>query len=571
MEKNHVTFVPQGRTGNLMFEYLACKLVQVLSNGKYKYSSPSKTVDISRFKIIEEQNYSKLLNELETSNTLLVVDEQSLLLKGYFQLGDNLVKHRSKLLEHFADINIIDDSWPSSNGETYFKDFLHAKHDYNIKPKDITISLRLDDFIQLPCPTSDILPPSFYLDILEEQEFDNLYIICDIRREEWERQYLKFFDKWNPIIRDSNSLLMDCAALRDAPRLIHSNSTICWIMSYLSTIPNKKRYIPFTHFYSNQKLCAIDSSSDEVFDVKPLSHPQVYGMCSYNYFKKYIHPLPYSIPSEYVIDRNIEKKFVLSSSRPCSEKADYKFKPHEEAEYLNTYEESYFAVTQKKGGWDCLRHYEIMSSGCIPIFPDLDKCPTQTMISFPKQLIKQAAKELDSKAIDLELYEEYRNKMLEWMEDNCTAEVTLKKYVLPYIKNPDFSKVLLIRCHEGVNYTREMFWIGMYRHLREKSSSSMIEKTIGEYPRIPYLYDDFPYDQMQNLHGIGFGYSRKLNEAKLKKKGIQLIHDQNEIIIKTKEKYWDLIVYGKVGPDEFDEGSIPKLPLWDEVKKRYNR
>lgn len=35
-----------------------------------------------------------------------------------------------------------------------------------------------------------------------------------------------------------------------------------------------------------------------------------------------------------------------------------------EEEYYNDYKKSLFAITRKKGGWDCMRHYEILACGC---------------------------------------------------------------------------------------------------------------------------------------------------------------------------------------------------------------
>src|SRR5688572_9949738 len=46
----------------------------------------------------------------------------------------------------------------------------------------------------------------------------------------------------------------------------------------------------------------------------------------------------------------------------------------EESAYYKDYQRSYFAITCKKGGWDCMRHYEILANGCIPYFIDIDKC-----------------------------------------------------------------------------------------------------------------------------------------------------------------------------------------------------
>ena len=49
------------------------------------------------------------------------------------------------------------------------------------------------------------------------------------------------------------------------------------------------------------------------------------------------------------------------------------------------YQDSIFALTYKKAGWDTLRHYEILMNGCLPIFLDIENCPTDTMVNFPKK------------------------------------------------------------------------------------------------------------------------------------------------------------------------------------------
>ena len=39
-----------------------------------------------------------------------------------------------------------------------------------------------------------------------------------------------------------------------------------------------------------------------------------------------------------------------------------------ESDYYKDYQRSYFAITCKKGGWDCLRHYEILANAVSPTF-----------------------------------------------------------------------------------------------------------------------------------------------------------------------------------------------------------
>eukprot|EP01064_Diplonema_japonicum_P011253 TRINITY_DN1851_c2_g1_i1.p1 TRINITY_DN1851_c2_g1~~TRINITY_DN1851_c2_g1_i1.p1 ORF type:complete len:708 (+),score=88.88 TRINITY_DN1851_c2_g1_i1:57-2126(+) len=59
-------------------------------------------------------------------------------------------------------------------------------------------------------------------------------------------------------------------------------------------------------------------------------------------------------------------------------------------EYFSNYKHSFYCVTRKKKGWDALRHYEILSSGCVPYFIDIDRMPSNTMAFFPKDLVSQA-------------------------------------------------------------------------------------------------------------------------------------------------------------------------------------
>jgi hypothetical protein len=45
----------------------------------------------------------------------------------------------------------------------------------------------------------------------------------------------------------------------------------------------------------------------------------------------------------------------------------------------------------RKAGWDCLRHYEIMGNGCIPLFDQIAACPRFIMTRFPKALLSKIA------------------------------------------------------------------------------------------------------------------------------------------------------------------------------------
>jgi hypothetical protein len=115
--------------------------------------------------------------------------------------------------------------------------------------------------------------------------------------------------------------------------------------------------------------------------------------------------------------------------------------------------------------------------------------------------------------------------------------------------------ILLITGNYGVNYNREMLWIGLKRYIES------INGVAVEYEKMPFLYDD--YDDCGNNKYYGsncFTFPKRL------KKDIHYDMSEAEIIDKIKSNFWDVIIYGKVGPDEYCT-----FPLFDIVRSYYNK
>jgi hypothetical protein len=271
-----------------------------------------------------------------------------------------------------------------------------------------------------------------------------------------------------------------------------------------------------------------------------------------------IYPLPYCIPDELVVsyDEAISNKHVIISDLIPGELLTYRFKEGEEDAYNKMYRESLFAFTHKKGGWDCLRHYEILANGCIPIFKSINQCPINTMVSYPKKIISECnEKLLPYREEYTEAYRDVLKELLDYFNKNCTTS-SVTKYFLSKIQNSEsFKNILLITCHTGVNYTRELLWIGMKRYIQSICGIAV------EYPKLNFLYKN--YSGSEKLHGNGFTYSKRLED--------DYNFTSEEIVEKIREHFWDLIIYGKVGPDELFEGSHPNMPLWQEVNSKYNK
>lgn len=561
--QRYVSFakIPNARTGNILIQYLFCVYISIKYGHQYlsiedfqssffSYATQASSVSIIK---LTDQN----LAEFDES----VIKSSHIICEGFFQRDEFFVPIRDQILEYLKNTT---DYWIGYGGsKESIRDFITSRHSVDLKPADIVISLRLGDFIQLPNSNSDIVPPRFYTDILERwfstenREDGNLIIVCDKITNTWERKYLEFFNKWSPLLIQ-NTLEHDCALMRDCKSLIHSNSTLCWLMSFLSE--KTHRFIPVTGTYTNQHLEAI-SPGDVVSFVQPLTHENVFAM-NIMLNHRDLRSLPYAIPDEVFVDTPLaisKKSHVVAPIIPGNP-SNYLFGAGQESEYYDLYYRSMFANTKKKGGWDCLRHYEILANGCIPIFENLNDCPEDTLVSFPKKLISEALQILQpwtNSPEQQEAYDYYSTRLLEYSRRNCSVSAITSQFLrdMSHLPSPP-KRILMLCCDPGVNYTRELLWIGLKRQFGVEAV---------EWPPMEFLYDSFPAENLGKIYGNGFSYSRRL-PAKL------LVNmTESEVVESIQKKQWDIIIYGKVGRSETVVGSIPNLPLWKHVFKRYSR
>lgn len=97
-----------------------------------------------------------------------------------------------------------------------------------------------------------------------------------------------------------------------------------------------------------------------------------------------LHPISFCIPEENIIKTIPSKKQAFGNVIPG--KISTYFPIQEESRYYADMQHSFFVLTFKKGGWDCLRHYEILASGSLPLFLHIKHCPSQALVAHPKKL-----------------------------------------------------------------------------------------------------------------------------------------------------------------------------------------
>lgn len=251
------------------------------------------------------------------------------------------------------------------------------------------------------------------------------------------------------------------------------------------------------------------------------------------------NPITFSIPEEKIVNVSniMGKKTKILSSLVPGKMETYIYE--NETDYYNEYQQSMFAITKRKAGWDCLRHYEILANGCIPYFEDIANCPPNTLGLFPKKMIEKGnnlyrlivesgcstVSEICAKHI--QEYEDLVKDMMDYLKTHLTTK-QIAKYVLKMADKENASKVLFLSGNTSPDYLRCLTLHGFKQLLGEECH---------DYPMVPHIYKDMNVDY-KSLYGKGITYTNLLDLALHND-----VFDQNlEKLVKT--RYFDVVVYG---------------------------
>jgi hypothetical protein len=300
----------------------------------------------------------------------------------------------------------------------------------------------------------------------------------------------------------------------------------------------------------SSNIIYVDDSPEYINKILTDYYNSLSIICSVN--KSYLlHPITFSIPEEKIVNNVPEKTKVVSVIIPSGGGASYSF--NNETEYYNEYKSSMFGVTFKKGGWDCLRHYEILANGCIPYFMNIEKCPENTLFNYPKHLTMEGNKlflKLQHKKIneilseELQEYKTLLNKFLDYTRENLTT-VKIAKYILEKTNNINISKVLYLSGDPTPDYLRCLTLHGF---------KSIFGQACHDYPKISHLYknENINYNK---LYGRGMTYTNL----------IDISYRNNELDDSIKEDIinheYDIIIYGN-----YHRG----IPYFELVKEHYS-
>lgn len=259
-----------------------------------------------------------------------------------------------------------------------------------------------------------------------------------------------------------------------------------------------------------------------------------------------VFPISFSMPPEKIVATVPPKTRMLAHIIP-GDLSTYIYKTEED--YYKGYQDSYFGVTMKKAGWDCMRHYEILANGCIPLFQKLWELPPKTMTNFPRELIAKT-NELYFELAEKKLEETDKHRLNTHIEELLAYTRThltttrAAQNILDTIGKPHAKRVLFISGNLDADYMRCLTLSGF---------KNLLGAECHDYPKVAHLYDDYNGDFVRHWGG-GMTYQKTIRKE-----------DHNDECDKSvvrdivSHKY-DVIVYGS-----YHRGT----PLMDIVLKFY--
>ena len=132
---------------------------------------------------------------------------------------------------------------------------------------------------------------------------------------------------------------------------------------------------------SRSKIIFVDTSDDAQIDKTKINKGLYFKRELYN-SERNVYPIHFAIPKKKITSSiNLNPRNILSPVVPGKMET---YVHQKEKDYYEMYQNSIFSLTYKKNGWDCLRHYEILANGSIPMFINLEDCPEKTLTTLPK-------------------------------------------------------------------------------------------------------------------------------------------------------------------------------------------
>lgn len=174
--------------------------------------------------------------------------------------------------------------------------------------------------------------------------------------------------------------------------------------------------------YPPNKVILIDGNDES--DLNPLYEKHLYFKRELVIDHPNLLPITFGIPTPKLTVPNKNKIQEYATCIP-GQPETYIFKS--EQPYYEDYQKSFYGVTMKKAGWDCMRHYEILGNYCMPYFIGLEDCPKNTLANLSKELLLEG-RELANN-FDTQKYFLILDELFDYTKNNLTTK-NIANYIL---------------------------------------------------------------------------------------------------------------------------------------------
>ncbi len=239
------------------------------------------------------------------------------------------------------------------------------------------------------------------------------------------------------------------------------------------------------------------------------------------YKEKGYYPISFSYPKNPYL--YIKEKLISDIVPQDIGTSSHAYSFTEESAYLAEYQKSYYGITRKKAGWDCMRHLEIMVSGTMPLMSDAHLIPKYTMTHHLKELY-------------IDIYERYQRtneppskEELQLISANFINHLTCSAMAKYIMKSAGVTPKNVLFIDQSLPQTEDYLSMMTLIGFKQLFGQKCVEAFIT-----PYLYDSYQMDT-KTLYGRGFGYSKVLKANTIS--GLKNAGDMHQ---------FDLIVLGSV-------------------------
>ena len=224
-----------------------------------------------------------------------------------------------------------------------------------------------------------------------------------------------------------------------------------------------------------------------------------------------VFPIGFGVPNHLVRPINLEQKNQLHQTHVQDTEftSDTAYKFAEEKDYYDDLARSLFGITMKKGGWDCMRHYEMLAAGTLVMFKNFDakpplcapQCPHFISYSDKKDFMEKTGRLL-SNGRPNEEYVRVLQAQRRWLLENatCTARARqLMAQVEQYFAGKPAETMPAVRFKTARRAAIRLFLLKENAMLRAITF-------VKQNP----LADWFYYKVFKKIPGVGFFISRVL-------------------------------------------------------------